>query len=105
MNYDTPLPEVAAFLPPSSAQILTGYSIPVQSSVLENVRNVLVMWERNGVHFDPIQLEGAINGLVLTLAGTLGPVTVAIAELSQKLAEAVELNRRYYEMLQAEGKL
>lgn len=105
MNYDTPLTEVARFLPTSAAEILTRYPIPIQSAVLENVRNVLVMWEANSVHLDPVQLEGVLNGLVLTLAGTLGPVTAAIAQLSQDLREAVALNERYHGMLQGEGRL
>lgn len=68
MTPDTPLPEVAHLLPQEAASWLSERDSFIQTSVLTQLRILVVFWESHGHVFDPIVYEGIINALVPSLA-------------------------------------
>lgn len=63
MNLNTPLPEVAHYLPTKTAELLLDKDIDIQMSVLISVRAYLVMVESE-VILDPIELQERLDRFV-----------------------------------------
>jgi hypothetical protein len=85
---DTPLPEVAAFLPHVAANLLVNQPPEIQMVCCMGVRDSVVFLETAGVILDPIQFEGVITMLVAQQI----PVAHEIREL---LVQNKELRDRH----------
>lgn len=67
MKSDTPIAEVAAFLPVDAANFLLTQTVQVQETVLMTVRGILVYWEGVNCNLTPVELESVINSLVFAI--------------------------------------
>ena len=64
MTPETPLEDVATYLPREAATVLMDTDPIVQTAVLTHLRSMLVYWERGGYDLDPVAYEGVLNALI-----------------------------------------
>ena len=91
MNNETPLAEIAASLPHAAATALSECeNFGAVESVLAMVRACYVYWEEDGYQFDPIQMEGILNALVVSVIPGM-VATAQLTEANEKLQAALKI--------------
>lgn len=65
MNLNTPLKEVAQFLPADIAEVLMRHDTTFQVRVLGALRVALVAMEDKGANLDPVNHEAVVYGMGL----------------------------------------
>lgn len=91
MTPETPLTEVARFLPVDAARVLSECDYTIQAHVLGQMRAILIYWEGRGIALDPVAMEAAINAVVASTAPLVECLLAAITvneQLTSQLAAA-----------------